>query len=299
VDGNGGFLARRDGVDGELWPGDHVAAGENVRLAGLAGRGVGNDGAVLIEGKARALLHAAEIDPLADGGNDGKDTQKPVPTEKEIKDILKLMGKTSPDDELNCGTCGYESCRDKAVAVFRGNADPSMCLPYIMEKNESFANNILNNSPNGLVIVNDQFEIQQLNRAAMSMLNIRSQSDVLGENIVRILDPDPFYQVGESGRSIKDQRTYSADYKKYFEQTIVYDKTAHLFICILRDVTDVEVARAKHEELSRTTAEIADKVVDKQMRIVQEIASLLGETAAETKIALTNLKESIDTDEEE
>lgn len=84
------------------------------------------------------------------------------------------------------------------------------------------------------------------------------------------------YQVGESGRSIKDQRTYSADYKKYFEQTIVYDKTAHLFICILRDVTDVEVARAKHEELSRTTAEIADKVVDKQMRIVQEIASLLA-----------------------
>lgn len=228
-----------------------------------------------------------------------QDTQKPVPTEEEIMDILKLMGKTSLDDELNCGTCGYESCRDKAVAVFRGIADPSMCLPYIMEKNESFANNILNNSPNGLVIVNDQFEIQQLNLAAMSMLNIRSQSDVLGENIVRILDPDPFYQVGESGRSIKDQRTYSADYKKYFEQTIVYDKTAHLFICILRDVTDVEVARAKHEELSRTTAEIADKVVDKQMRIVQEIASLLGETAAETKIALTNLKESIDTNEEE
>ena len=41
------------------------------------------------------------------------------------------------------------------------------------------------------------------------------------------------------------------------------------------------------------TVEIADKVVDKQMRIVQEIASLLGETAAETKIALSKLKESI------
>lgn len=78
-----------------------------------------------------------------------QDTQKPVPTEEEIMDILKLMGKTSLDDELNCGTCGYESCRDKAVAVFRGIADPSMCLPYIMEKNESFANNILNNSPTG------------------------------------------------------------------------------------------------------------------------------------------------------
>jgi uncharacterized Fe-S cluster-containing protein len=222
-----------------------------------------------------------------------------MPTEQEIKDILKLMGKTTPDDELNCGTCGYDSCRDKAVAVFRGIADPSMCLPYIMEKNESFANNILNNSPNGLVIVNDKFEIQQVNRAAMDMLHIRSQDDVLGENIVRILEPAPFFQVSESGRSIKNQRSYSADYKKYFEQSIIYDKTAHLFICILRDVTDEEVARAQHEELSRTTAEIADKVVEKQMRIVQEIASLLGETTAETKIALTNLKEAIDSDEKE
>ena len=228
-----------------------------------------------------------------------RDVVKPMPTEEQITEILRSMGKNSPDDELNCGTCGYDSCRDKAVAVFRGIADPSMCLPYILDKNESFANNILNNSPNGLVIVNDKFEIQQLNLAALGMLNIRSQDDILGENIVRILEPAPFFQVSESGRAIKNQRSYSADYKKYFEQTIVYDKTSHLFICILRDVTEEEVARAKREEISRTTAEIADKVVDKQMRIVQEIASLLGETTAETKIALTNLKESINTDEKE
>ena len=49
----------------------------------------------------------------------------------------------------------------------------------------------------------------------------------------------------------------------------------------------------KKEKISSQTIEVADKVVDKQMRIVQEIASLLGETAAETKIALTKLKESI------
>ena len=62
------------------------------------------------------------------------------------------------------------------------------------------------------------------------------------------------------------------------------------------DVTGEEMEREKKESISRQTVEIADKVVDKQMRIVQEIASLLGETAAETKIALSKLKESI-TDE--
>lgn len=66
-----------------------------------------------------------------------------------------------------------------------------------------------------------------------------------------------------------------------------------MLITILRDVTEEETERVEKEKLGRQTVEIADKVVDKQMRIVQEIASLLGETAAETKIALTKLKESI------
>lgn len=61
----------------------------------------------------------------------------------------------------------------------------------------------------------------------------------------------------------------------------------------LRDVTDEQTERDKKESISRKTVEIADNVVEKQMRVVQEIASLLGETAAETKIALTKLKESI------
>ena len=61
----------------------------------------------------------------------------------------------------------------------------------------------------------------------------------------------------------------------------------------MRDVTDTEKEKEKKEYISRQTLETADKVVEKQMRIVQEIASLLGETAAETKIALAKLKESI------
>ena len=77
------------------------------------------------------------------------------------------------------------------------------------------------------------------------------------------------------------------------DQTVVYDEESHLLIGILRDVTQEEKDREKKERISRQTVEVADKVVEKQMRIVQEIASLLGETAAETKIALTKLKESI------
>ena len=119
---------------------------------------------------------------------------------------------------------------------------------------------------------------------------------MLGENVIRILDPSIFYDVIEKNRQVRDERIYFAEYSRYVELTIVYERASRLLICIMRDVTDEENEREKKERIGRQTIEVADKVVDKQMRIVQEIASLLGETAAETKIALTKLKESI-TDE--
>ena len=99
--------------------------------------------------------------------------------------------------------------------------------------------------------------------------------------------------VSSTGRNIYDERTYLAEYKRYVDETILYDREFHILICMLKDVTEEEELREKKESMRTQTVEIADKVVDKQMRIVQEIASLLGETAAETKIALTKLKESI------
>lgn len=216
-----------------------------------------------------------------------------VPSEEEIADILRKMGKTKPEDFLNCGSCGYDSCREKAIAIYQGKAEISMCLPFLKEKAESFSDCIVNNTPNGLIVLNEALEVQQINQAARKIMNIRSASDVLGDQVVRILDPSAFLKVLENKRSVRDQRVYLAEYKKYVEQTIIYDDTYHLLICIMRDVTDEENEREKKESISRQTVEIADRVVDKQMRIVQEIASLLGETAAETKIALTKLKESI------
>ena len=216
-----------------------------------------------------------------------------IPSEDEITQILRKMGKTKPEDELNCGSCGYDTCREKAIAIYHGKAEISMCLPYLKEKAESFSDCIVNNTPNGLIVVNDALEVQQINAAARKIMNIRSASDVLGDQVVRILDPAVFLKVLETKRSVRNQRIYLAEYKKYVEQTVVYDSTYQLLVCIMRDVTDEETEREKKEDISRRTVEIADKVVDKQMRIVQEIASLLGETAAETKIALTKLKESI------
>ena len=214
-----------------------------------------------------------------------------MPSETEISAILRQMGKFKPSDELNCGSCG--PCREKAIAIYQGKAEISMCLPFLKDKAESFSDNIVGNTPNGIIVLNENLEVQQINTAARKIMNIRSASDVLGDQVVRILDPDIFMRVLSTKRAVRNERTYLAEYQKYVEQTVVYDQANNLLIGIMRDVTDEENEREKKESISRQTVEIADKVVDKQMRIVQEIASLLGETAAETKIALTKLKESI------
>ena len=216
-----------------------------------------------------------------------------MPSDYEIAEILRQMGKTRREDELNCGSCGYNTCREKAIAIYQGKAEVSMCLPYLKEKAESFSDSIVNNTPNGLIVLNEKLEVQQINTAARKIMNIRSASDILGDLVVRILDPKVFLEVLESKEEVRDRRVYLAEYGKFVEETVIYDRDYHLLICIMRDVTSEEDERKKKETIREQTVDIADKVVDKQMRIVQEIASLLGETAAETKIALTKLKESI------
>ena len=136
-------------------------------------------------------------------------------------------------------------------------------------------------------------EVQQVNGAARRLMNIRSASDVMGSHVARILDPEVFLGVLNTRRNVLSNRTYLAEYKRYVDLAVMYDFDSRLLIGIMRDVTDEEQARERKEDISQKTIEVADKVVEKQMRIVQEIASLLGETAAETKIALTKLKESI------
>ena len=216
-----------------------------------------------------------------------------MPSDMEIMNVLRQMGKFKPSQERNCGSCGYNTCREKAIAILQGKAEISMCLPFLKDKAESFSDAIVKNTPNGLIVLNEQLEVQQINDAARKMMNIRSANDIVGDQVVRILDPLIFMNVLKDKRSIRNERVYLAEYRRYVEQSVIYDQESRLLICIMRDITDEQDEREKKEKISRQTIEVADKVVDKQMRIVQEIASLLGETAAETKIALAKLKESI------
>lgn len=219
--------------------------------------------------------------------------RRQMPGTSEIEAVLKKMGKTRPEHELNCGACGYNTCREKAIAVCQGKADISMCLAYLLEKAESFSDTIISNSPNGILVLNEALEIQQINAAARKLVNVQNASEILGEPVIRILDPRVFLDVMQTGRGVRNERTYLAEYDRYVDQTVLYDRNYHIVMCIMRDVTAEVAERMKKERIGKQTIEVTNRVIEKQMRVVQEIASLLGETTAETKIALTKLKGSL------
>ena len=218
---------------------------------------------------------------------------KPRSGATAIEEVLRKMGKKKEVDELNCGSCGYNTCREKAAAILEGKADVSMCLPYLMERAQSFSDTIISNTPNGIIVLNDALEIQQINRAACGIMNIENPADVLNKQAVYIIDPGPFIDVANNHRNIYERRMYLAEYKRYVMLSVLYDKSFNIIISIMRDITQSEQERVAREAKNNKTIDITDRVIEKQMRTVQEIASLLGETTAETKIALTKLKETL------
>ncbi|MEG0768351.1 MAG: [Fe-Fe] hydrogenase large subunit C-terminal domain-containing protein [Ruthenibacterium sp.] len=216
-----------------------------------------------------------------------------IPGEAALHEILLKMGKTSPEHELNCGSCGYNTCREKAVAVYQGKADLTMCMPFLKERAETFSGYVINNTPNAIFVMDEDLKVQQINKAACSLFNLKSPSDILGSPIVRLLNPAEYLAVTTGSVPIKQYEHYIAEYNRYVDETIVYDGEYRIVFSIMRDITEQQQQDAAHAELCNKTVDITNTVIEKQMRVVQEIASLLGETTAETKIALTQLKDTL------
>ena len=218
---------------------------------------------------------------------------KKKPGAADIDRILAQMGKSDVKKQLNCGCCGYSSCYEKAIAVYQGKAQINMCLPYLIEKSQSFSDNVIEHTPNGIIVMDEQLNIQQINQAACEIVNLPLAKAIVGLPVDRILEPDLCYEAMEGGNVIKDRLVYLADYKKYVEETVFYDSAYKVIAMIIRDVTQNQTAKERKLQTNSRAVEITNNVIEKQMRVVQEIASLLGETVAETQIALSKMEDTL------
>ncbi|MDO4553770.1 MAG: [Fe-Fe] hydrogenase large subunit C-terminal domain-containing protein [Lachnospiraceae bacterium] len=221
-----------------------------------------------------------------------------MPSEEEIQTILHSTGKYTKEQELNCGACGYSSCREKAIAVAQGKAEIDMCLPYACEKARSMANIVMEATPNMILIVDGDMRICELNKKAEDVLQIK-KPEALEHYLFEYLDHSDALSVYDSHQPILHKKVALENLHMTAMLICVYVKDSDYVLCIFQDITDQEEKKLKHYNLKMETVEMAQKVIDKQMMVAQEIASLLGETTAETKVTLSKLRDSILFEDEE
>ena len=214
-------------------------------------------------------------------------------TKEQITHVLQEMGKYTKEDELNCGACGYDTCREKAVAVIQGKAEVSMCIPYMREKQEDYANIIINAMPGLLVTVDYDLNIVQLNKAANDLFDITRKKHLLGKQAGEIMDDYAMVNMIAFEREIVQDCIYLEEQKRYIERVLTNDRKNKLILCIMKDVTKEKEWEKKQKRAKINAVQMADKLAEEQLRIVHEIASLLGETAADTKVAIEELKQTI------
>ena len=241
----------------------------------------------------RNYTNSAPIDIVCDYPDISK-VHKPiaagdrVPTDEEIRAVLASTGKTLPSHELNCGACGYSTCREKAWAVVNGYAEVEMCVPYMREKAESMGNVIIENSPNGIIVCDGDLKISEINRRAKSMIGVAAP-----EYIFDCFDPSAVFIAAESGKANSVSKLKLDKTGKYADINVVPLAKEKSILVVLTDVTDKVNYDEELDKVKNDTLAVTTTVIEKQMRVAQEIASLLGETTAETKVALLKLKDAM------
>ncbi|MDR2445702.1 MAG: 4Fe-4S binding protein [Treponema sp.] len=220
-----------------------------------------------------------------------------TPGERDIQFILAKSGKLKPEDELNCGACGYSTCREKALSVFNGLADIEMCIPYMRARAESMSYEIIQNSPNGIIVLDGDYKILELNNAARRILGITAAS-AKGLNAFDCFNCGDYLIACSEGKSIHKKNVFIGETGKYAEMSIILLRDHKIMFGVYKDISDKVEFDKKLDEVKNETLNTTDGVIKKQMRVAQEIASLLGETTAETKVALLKLKKTLQREHE-
>lgn len=212
-------------------------------------------------------------------------------TEEEIRQVLAAIGKHKPEDELNCMACGYNSCREKALAVLNGLAEPEMCMPFMRQMAEQKFDTMIKHDPNGIVLLNHKLAIMHMNESFKKMF---SCSDALiGRPISYLIDPDAFEKLSAGTETLIRQTVHYNNYNLICHQMSYAIPDQQQYVGIFMDVTDLQVKSEQLNEIKAETVLKAQELIDHQISMAQELAQFLGEHTAKGEVMLSKLMDSI------
>jgi iron only hydrogenase large subunit-like protein len=215
--------------------------------------------------------------------------------EADLLEALSAIGKLSDKDEINCGGCGYDSCRDFASALIDGQAERSMCVSYMRKVANDKATVLLQKIPSGILVVDENMKVIESNKSFAKMMGPEvemineANPGLEGADIVKLVPFHRFFSsVLSTGKDIIERDVRFSD--KIFKVS-VFTVHKHKIVCgIMRDLIVPEV---RNDEIVKRT----QKVIQENLETVQKIAYLLGENASRTETMLNTILEAYQIDE--
>jgi len=198
--------------------------------------------------------------------------------ESDIANVLAATGKSRLEDQLNCGACGYSTCREKAIAVLRGLAETEMCIPYMRRLAERRTDKIIETSPNGIVILDERLHILSMNPAFRTYF-LCSEA-LLGKHISYLVDPEPFERLATGKETLIEATVTYEKYNLTAHQIAYPLKEEKQFVGIFVNITNSKVSQAKLEEMRAKTIAQARELLEHQIDMAQKMAKFLGESSA-------------------
>ncbi|OPY03303.1 MAG: Iron hydrogenase 1 [Syntrophorhabdus sp. PtaB.Bin047] len=216
-------------------------------------------------------------------------------TEEQILKILAQTGKQDPEQQLNCGACGYDSCREKAIAVALGMAEPEMCIPYMRRLAERRTDQIFSTTPNGVLLLDDELNILGMNPAFKKFF---SCSDViLGRHISYLMDPAPFEKLISGVTENLDITVLHRPYNLLCRELLYMLKEEKQIVGIFINITSQQEHEKKLREIRSQTVEQANELLEHQIKMAQNIAQFLGESTARGEELVRKLMSLSESDE--
>ncbi|MBN1347629.1 MAG: 4Fe-4S binding protein [Phycisphaerae bacterium] len=208
-------------------------------------------------------------------------------TEERIRAALRTTGKVKAEDELNCGACGYGSCRDKAIAVIKGLAEPEMCIPYMRRLAEQRTDRIIETSPNGIVILDERLDILSMNPTFKRFFQCTEA--VCGQKVSYLMDPEPFEQLASGGKDLVEIVARHEKYALICHEILYALREEHQYVGIFVNITKSQASQQELEQLRAETIMQAQELNEHQISMAQKIATFLGEYTAQGEKLAENL----------
>ncbi len=212
---------------------------------------------------------------------------KPNYSETEIRAILAETGNPDFKKRPNCFSCGYPTCKDKAIAVLEGMAETEMCIPYMRRFAENKASLLLETSPNGFVVLSERFEIISINSAFKNLFLV--SDSIIGKHISSLIDPEGFYKLATGETEMYESTVRYEKHKLVFHQIAYKLKKENQYVGIFINVTKNIATKSKLDNLRITTVKQAQELLQQQIEMSQDIAKLLGKHTAQSETLINNI----------